>query len=300
MPAPQPPDAEALKTIGEYLRQKVIRRLSAEETKRTRFWIPVFTRPKKNSDKVRLITDLRKLNECHAAQKHKAENWNLVCETIRDPRWQWGLTLDLKSFFHHLQMGPKLQRWMRFRLGHQAFQITAMPFGWSLSPYWAHRLARPIREWLNQQKWAHCWWVDDILLLGETKAEVEHRATALVDKLTQLGMAVNTEKSMTQAAQRLTYLGHQIDLSKNVLIPEPEKAKHVNKAVRKMTKGNNFPPVHLAALAGALLDAQRSNAALHGLPQQVMKAAAKGVQVNKERFHTDNVHKCWRTTTTKT
>ena len=122
--------------------------------------------------------------------------------------------------------------------------------------------------------------MDDILLLGSNAEEVEARAVSLIDKLTELGLQVNKKKSMTKAAQKVSYLGHQIDFTKNELIPEPAKQTISVQAVRKAIKGNNFVPKHLASLAGNLLDAQRSNAALHGLPQQLMRAAARGVQVN--------------------
>ena len=140
IPAPQParappPDPLLIQTIGEYLAQGVLRKLTSAETARTRFWIPIFSRPKKEGNAIRVITDLRQLNACHDVQRHEAESWRQVSETLNDPRWSWALTLDLKSFFHHLEVHPKMQRWMRFRLGSQGYQILGMPFGWSLSPY---------------------------------------------------------------------------------------------------------------------------------------------------------------------
>ena len=50
-------------TTGEYLQTGVLRKLTAAESQRTKTWTPVFGRPKKFSDKVRLITDLRELNK---------------------------------------------------------------------------------------------------------------------------------------------------------------------------------------------------------------------------------------------
>ena len=56
------------------------------------------------------------------------------------------ITLDLKGYFHHLALHPQTQRWMRFWYNQQGYQIVGMPFGWSMSPFWAHRLAQPIRH----------------------------------------------------------------------------------------------------------------------------------------------------------
>ena len=90
------------------------------------------------------------------------------------------------------------------------------------------------------------------------------------------------KKSMKRAAQEVSYLGHSISLRQNQLRSEPAKVKATGAMLRKAIKGNNFVPTHVAALAGNLLDAQRSNAALHGLPQQIMRAAARGVQANHD------------------
>ena len=98
-------------TIGEYLEAGVIRELTKEE--RTRFWIPTFGREKKDSHKVRLITDLRQLNTCHQVRKHKAKTWQNVLQTVSDTKLRWGVTLDIKSYYHHLQLHPDIQRWMR-------------------------------------------------------------------------------------------------------------------------------------------------------------------------------------------
>ena len=100
---------------------------------------------------------------------------------------------------------------------------------------------------------------------------------------------------MTHAAQEVSYLGHYIHLARNHLRPEPAKANITVTLIKKAMKGNNFIPTHLAALAGNLLDAQRSNAALHGLPQQIMRAAGRGVQSNHRLFPHLSVQGAWRT-----
>ena len=116
-------------TIGEYCAQGAIRLLTPEETERTKVWTPIFPREKKDSQKVRIITDLRELNLCQNIPKHKADTWQSVLDTIRKPDLKWGITFDLKSWFHHLQIHPKTQRWMKFKHNNQGYPIVSMPFG---------------------------------------------------------------------------------------------------------------------------------------------------------------------------
>ena len=287
-------------TIGEYLEAGVIRKLTKEEAKRTRFWIPTFGREKKDNHKIRLITDLRQLNNCHQVKKHKAETWQSVLQTLSDTKLRWGVTLDLKSYYHHLGLHPDIQRWMRICIQDTAYQMVAMPFGWALAPWWANKFSKPIRAWLNNLQWEHCWWIDDVLILGNTKEQAEERATSLVKKLTELGITVNKAKSMKEATQQFTYVGHHFDLQKDIVSPTQEKQKITQQKCTHQIKGNNFQPRHLASLAGNLVDANKSNMTLHGLPQQIMKWAAWGVNQNAKWFSRWNKEQCWGTTVQKT
>ena len=104
-------------TIGEYLDNGVIIKLGPEELHRTRSWVPVFPRPKKDSPKIRMITDLRGLNTCHQVPRHRPETWRTLLQTLQEKEYAWACTLDLQNWFHHLEMHPKMGRWMRIRVG---------------------------------------------------------------------------------------------------------------------------------------------------------------------------------------
>ena len=139
--------------------------------------------------------------------RHLAETWTHSLQPVSQQDNKLGLTIDLKSYFNHLEVNQKTARWMRFRLGNRAFQVIGMPFGWNLSPWWAQKLAKPVRAWMASQGWSYAWWVDDVLVLGPTKEETESRAAALVKLLTSLGLKVNCDKSMKHAAQQFNYVG---------------------------------------------------------------------------------------------
>ena len=143
-------------TIGEYLSTGAVRALTDEEFRRTRYWVPVFPRLKKdqnragrhdehrtriafvgnprkteddefvgnprnikddkvvgnpketgdNEPRIRLITDLRELNKCHGVAHQKAEKWSNVLRILGEPEDHWGITIDLKGYFHHLEDAP--------------------------------------------------------------------------------------------------------------------------------------------------------------------------------------------------
>ena len=288
------PVSEAVaRTIQEYSESGVICPLPKEVEMRTKTWTPVFPRTKRGSNKVRIITDLRALNATHKVPRFKTDNWATVLEVLKQQDLAWGLTLDLKSFFHHLEVSPKIRRWMRFKIGPQAWEIRGMPFGWACSPWWAHKLARPIQAKLNQMGIVHVWYVDDVLIVGRTPQEVEHQAAAAIRLLTNLGIQVNQEKSMKFPAQKFPYLGQILDLETNKVHSQPEKISQATKMVRDVQSAKKVLPRTLAQVAGTLLDIGKRNARLHGLPRQLMKAAGLATHCNKTKDPGASTHQLW-------
>ena len=153
-----------------------------------------------------------------------------------------------------------------------------MPFGWIISYFWSHRLAKPIREKLTQwgipnagNKRHH-----DSVTDGRSNPE---RASKTVQLLTQLGKQVNQKKSLSQPQQQVTYLGHIWDLKQNKIRPQMPKVQDALKNVKHQLKGNVATPKHIAATAGQLLDQAKSNVSLWGLTRQLMKQAGKAVSI---------------------
>ena len=110
--------------------------------------------------------------------------------------------------------------------------------------------------------------------------EVERRATMLIHQLTQLGIQVNAKKSMAEASQQVVFVGHQFNLQTNCVTPTNEKQAQTMLRIKHQEKGQSFQPLALAGLAGNLNNAVKSNVALQGFPQQVMRHAAQGVRKN--------------------
>ena len=234
-----------------------VRELTTTEIQKTKSWTSIFPREKKDTPKVRMITDMRPLNRCADVPKHRAERWTDVLANLENKEALWGITFDLKNWYHHLQLHPDTGRWARFKIANRGFQCTALPFGWALSPYWANKLSKPVRAWMHEQGWIFNWWVDDVLLLAPTKHEAERRATLFVEKLTTLGIAVNIRKSMNEAKQIFPYLGHHINLAENKVEHVPQKTRSTIQATKHLRKSNIFVPKFVAALAGRLLDAEK-------------------------------------------
>lgn len=83
IPPKQPLKLQA--AIQEYIQQGVIKPLPKEVEARTHHWVPIFPVDKRDSDKVRLITDFRALNMQCRVPKFRAECWRTLLQTLQDP-----------------------------------------------------------------------------------------------------------------------------------------------------------------------------------------------------------------------
>ena len=103
--------------------------------------------------------------------------------------------------------------------------MESMPFGWSMDPWFANKMAKPQQGWLHQHGIHHLWYVDDVLCLGRTKEETEVAAAKLVCLFNITGIRVNVAKSMLEASQSVEYLGHTLNLQEHVIASKVEKCK---------------------------------------------------------------------------
>ena len=159
--------------------------------------------------------------------------------------------------------------------------MTALPFGLVSSPYWAHRLSKPILEWARVQKITLVWYIDDVLLLGKSAQEIETAASLLLLKLTSLRIHINPSKCKLTPSQSVEYLGHTLDLKNRRFVPLKSKLTTAIRVTKKALRGKTTTPKYLAAVAGKLLDLTKSLQSLHGIPKTLMRIAANLVSHNK-------------------
>ena len=128
------------------------------------------------------------------------------------------------------------------------------------------------------------WWVDNVLLLGRTQLETEQRAMGLISLLSSLGVKCNLGKCMKTAQQEVKYVGHLFNLKSGIICHLEAKHQQTLTMVKKQAKASTMVPRYMAMLAGNLLDTCKSNVALEGLPQQLMKETAHAITLAKKRL----------------
>ena len=154
-------------------------------------------------------------------------------------------------------------------------QFNALPFGLQCSPYWTHKLARPLISYLRNLGVKLVWYVDDILILGTCPADVRSSLATAVRLFNDVGVQVNWTKSTPTPTQRLEYLGQILDLGRGLLHPPEAKLRATRGLARKTRRSKTATPARLASIAGQVLDLAKTCINLHGLPKALMAMAGR-------------------------
>lgn len=259
--------------LEEAVAKGAMRRLTDAEAAATETWTPLFVRPKVSGGH-RLITDLRGLNSCFRTPRFRQDSWSTVVDVLASTRPRWGATMDMQDFFHHLQLHSSASRWMRMRTSDgKAYECTAMPFGLACSPYWAHRLAHPIVQQMRRRGATLIWYVDDVLVLGQTPEEVSGWVSELLSLLSKLGVQLNRRKSVLEPRQTVAFLGQELDLQRGAIRPQQRKLDECLSWLRRLRRTGGWTAANIACLAGKLGDLRKGATNLTDFNKPLMRIA---------------------------
>lgn len=210
----------------------------------------IYTVPKKDSGKRRPVINLRWVNG-HLREQH------FKMSTMRDVKAAitancWMASVDLSDCFWGLPVHPKDQRFLSFRWRGVNYSFQVLPFGLSLSPYFITKLYHQVVEELQARGHRVIIYIDDIIILGDTKKECAASVEALVALLEELGAVINKEKSCLSPVQRIEYLGFTIDSAKMEISVPTKKMANLRKAIRSFRKKTHASARDAASVLGKI------------------------------------------------
>ncbi|KAL0168330.1 hypothetical protein M9458_036552, partial [Cirrhinus mrigala] len=172
------------------------------------FYSPYFTVPKKGGG-LRPILDLRVLNRALLKLPFKMLTLKhiLTCVRVQD----WFVAIDLKDAYFHVSILPRHRPFLRFAFEGRAYQYKVLPFGLSLSPRVFTKVAEAALSPLRERGIRILNYLDDWLILAHSWDLVWAHRDMVLNHLAQLGLRVNWEKSKLSPAQRISFLGVELD-----------------------------------------------------------------------------------------
>lgn len=214
---------------------------------------PISTVPKANGQ-LRLITDLRRINEHCVKKGFVNENINQVLDIVAHKEHL--ITIDIKNGFFHVTVAPEFRKFLGFKWEGNYYVWKVLPFGLSLSPYFFCKILRPVVQILRESNVKTVCYVDDFIV-ADSAENIENSKATILDILKGLGFFVNFKKSVLIPSTTVRYIGYIIDTDKQdraVLLSIPkDRIKKVKKDIKRALGKGKLTARALARISGQLI-----------------------------------------------
>ena len=179
--------------------------------------------------------------------------------TLRDPIKQgdWLAKVDLKDAYFTIPIHASQRKYLRFMMAGQAYEFNCLPFGLSSAPWVFTKTLKPVAALLREMGVRMIVYIDDILILAETKEKAQEQAKALVYLLECLGFIINKKKSELTPAQIMDFLGLTVDTVLMQLRLPGGKMKKIRAEARRMEREERVSAHALSRLIGKMNDTSK-------------------------------------------
>ncbi len=197
---------------------------------------------------LRPILDLRVLNRALHKLPFRMLTQRRIFQCVRP--FDWFAAIDLKDAYFHVSILPRHRPFLRFAFEGRAYQYKALPFGLSLSPRVFTKVVEAALVPLREAGIRILNYLDDWLILAQSRALLcEHRDMVL-SHLSRLGLQVNREKSKLSPAQRISFLGMELDSVNLTARLSEERAQSMLRCLESLQRKRAVPLKHFQRLLG--------------------------------------------------
>ncbi|XP_065902413.1 uncharacterized protein [Dysidea avara] len=213
------------------------------------FYSNLFLVPKKDGGK-RPVINLKSLNNFVNKEHFKMEGIHTLKDILR--QGDWLAKIDLKDAFFSIPIHPSHRKFLRFIFKERAYQFNCLPFGLSSAPWVFTKTLKPALAILRERGVRLLAYIDDILILAESRDLILDQVTGMLYLLQCLGFIVNTKKSVLNPAQVIEFLGLSVDsVAMEIRLP-PIKIKQIRAEARKLARQKSVSARMLAQLLGKM------------------------------------------------
>ena len=213
------------------------------------YYSRIFLVPKKNG-KLRLIIDLSVLNHFVYTQAFKMETQRKVRNTVQLN--DLAFSLDLTDAYLHIPIHHRSRKYLRFTLRGRVYQLKALPFGLSTSPFVFTRLMIVIATFLRRRAITLHPYLDDWLARNQNRRKLLEHRQFILSLINSLGLIINYEKSDLVPAQVFTFIGMEFLTHINIVrVPQARQMK-ILESVRIFLQKTSVSARDLLSLLGQL------------------------------------------------
>ena len=214
-----------------------------------RFISTLFLVPKKDGGQ-RPVINLKCLNAFVVSPHFKMEGIQTFKSLVK--QGDWLVKVDLKDAYFSIPIHQDHRKYLCFQLGERTFQFTCLPFGLTSAPWVFTKTLKPIAALGRELGFRLVIYIDDILLMAESKEMAQEQGSALVFLLQCLGFTINSEKTILQPTQTLEFLGFDVNTSSMELSLPTGKLKKIRVESRKLLEEGLISGRALSRLIGKM------------------------------------------------
>lgn len=209
----------------------------------------IFTVPKRGGAS-RPVVNLKPLNKFVIRRRFKMESMATLRELLKENDWM--TSVDLKDAFLSVPIHSAHRKLLRFRWQGRLYEFQCLPFGLTSAPRIFTKLMKPVMAILRRRSIRCMIFIDDILLLSQSREELFQITQEFAKLLGLLGFLVNADKSIMTPCQSLTYLGFMVDSVQMTLTLPMEKLELIIQDCCRALAQPQVPVRDLARIIGRM------------------------------------------------
>jgi hypothetical protein len=209
----------------------------------------IFVIPK-SSGGFRPIINLKSLNKFVEHLHFKMEGVSVLRGMVR--KGDFFTKIDLQDAYLTIPIHPDHAKFLQFIWNGALFQFTCLCFGLSSAPWSFTKILKPLVAFLRKKGIRIIVYLDDFLILNQSKEGAERDFLLTVDLLEKCGFLINKEKSLGVAAQQREFLGLLVDSLSLSLSLLPRKVQQIEKICREAGAATSVSLREIAKILGNL------------------------------------------------
>lgn len=238
-------DSEIQKLLGMNVLEKV-------SYDKNQFLSPIFTRPKKDGE-YRMILNLKELNQYIEYHHFKMDSFETALKLVRKDCYM--ASVDLRHAYYSVCVSKEERKLLRFIWKGQIYEYTCLANGIGSAPRLFTKLMKPVYAALRKKGHTNSGYIDDSLLLADTKQECEHNVQDTVSLMKEVGFIIHDKKSVLFPVQNIVFLGNHIDSEKMIVYLPSERKDRILQACKNLRQKYNAKIRDVARVIGFIVSA---------------------------------------------
>jgi hypothetical protein len=129
----------------------------------------------------------------------------------------WFASVDLRHAYYSVPICKEHRKFLRFEWKNEIYQYTCLPNGIGCAPRLFTKLMKPIYAKLRKMGYTNSGYIDDSLLMGDSKIECQNNVSDTVSLIESVGFIIHENKSVLIPVQKIVFLGNYIDSKKMIV-----------------------------------------------------------------------------------